>query len=83
MDKGPLNWQQFVQWLFYGLLSLFGTIVSGFLFNIQISVKEMSASIVQLNQSMAVNSNITQYQEKEIQDHGRRLDRLERRKGDL
>lgn len=73
-----LSWRQFVQWLFYGLLSIFGSIVSAFLFNIQVSMKELSNSIIELNRNMAIMVTTTQFQQKELEDHAQRIERLER-----
>lgn len=65
-----VQWKNFVEWAFYGLLSYFAWSISS-------DIDSMKTSIVDLNQKVAVVITRDEGQQEKLRDFERRLERLE------
>lgn len=65
-----VQWKNFVEWAFYGLISYVA-------WGISQDIESMKTSIIDLNRSVVVVITKDEVQQEEIRDMKRRLERLE------
>jgi len=66
------TWDQFLSWAFYGIVGTAAFMAASFL-------KTIKDSIVELNQKVALILKSAEFYEKKLDDHDRRIEKIEDR----